>query len=314
MNMKPFVSVIIPNYNHAKYLDQRIQSVLNQSFQDFEVIILDDCSPDNGASRKVIEKYRDNPHVTHIIYNDRNSGSTFKQWDKGLNLANADIIWIAESDDYCELTFLEELIALWKRHPECSIIQSASVHVDQDGKICHPEKQYHGKEEYFTGLDYIKRFFVFSNYHIPNASGVTFRKSFAMEVPKDYENMKASGDRLFWIYMLEKGPICQINKPLSYFRQHLNKVSNKNELNGIQCRENYNINQYLHKRHYLNWMNKAREYTYYYQYIENTNFDTLETKQSLRTLWFSLCNPRVTYLYYNVILHLRDFCYRHFHI
>ena len=56
----PKVSVIIPNYNHEKYLDERIQSVLNQTYTDFEVIILDDVSKDN--SKDVIEKYRSNPH------------------------------------------------------------------------------------------------------------------------------------------------------------------------------------------------------------------------------------------------------------
>ncbi len=74
----PLVSVIIPNYNHALYLDERIQSVLNQSYGHFEVIILDDLSKDN--SREVMEKYRDYPHVSHIVYNTENSGSTFKQY------------------------------------------------------------------------------------------------------------------------------------------------------------------------------------------------------------------------------------------
>ena len=78
------VSVIIPNYNHAKYLEQRIDSVLNQSYQDFEVIILDDCSKDN--SRDVIEKYRSHERVSHIVYNEQNSGGTFNQWNKGLSL------------------------------------------------------------------------------------------------------------------------------------------------------------------------------------------------------------------------------------
>ena len=74
------VSVIIPNYNHARYLDERIQSVLNQTYQNFEVIILDDKSTDN--SREVIEKYRAHPKIVHIIYNEINSGSTFRQWEK----------------------------------------------------------------------------------------------------------------------------------------------------------------------------------------------------------------------------------------
>ena len=101
----PLVSVIIPNYNHAVYLDERIKSVLNQTYQNFELIILDDCSPDNGASMAIIEKYRNNPHISHIVYNDVNSGSTFKQWHKGLELAKGDLIWIAESDDNCEKSF-----------------------------------------------------------------------------------------------------------------------------------------------------------------------------------------------------------------
>ena len=74
------VSVIIPNYNHSAFLKERIQSVLNQTYSDFELIILDDCSSDK--SRDIIESFRSNPKVSHIIYNDRNSGSTFRQWNK----------------------------------------------------------------------------------------------------------------------------------------------------------------------------------------------------------------------------------------
>ena len=87
----PQVSVIIPNFNHAAYLDQRINSVLNQTYQDFEVILLDDCSTDN--SKEVLLKYSDNMKVAHVIFNDKNCGSTFNQWKKGLHLAKGKYIW-----------------------------------------------------------------------------------------------------------------------------------------------------------------------------------------------------------------------------
>lgn len=107
-NLNPLVSAIIPNYNHARYLKQRLDSVFNQTYQNFEVILLDDCSTDN--SLEIIEKYNGNPHLSQIVVNESNSGSVFKQWDKGINLAKGELIWIAESDDYCELTFLEEMV------------------------------------------------------------------------------------------------------------------------------------------------------------------------------------------------------------
>src|SRR5688572_4442057 len=107
-NNNPLVSVIIPNYNHAEYLRNRIDSVLNQTFQDIEVILLDDYSADR--SLEILREYSDHPKVSHIVANDANSGSTFRQWEKGIDLAIGDWVWIAESDDWCETTFLESVL------------------------------------------------------------------------------------------------------------------------------------------------------------------------------------------------------------
>ena len=103
------VSVIVPNYNHAPYLRQRLDSIFNQTYQDFEVIILDDYSTDN--SREIIEEYRSRPQLSHIVYNETTSGSPFKQWAKGFDLAKGEYIWIAESDDWAEVNFLDELVS-----------------------------------------------------------------------------------------------------------------------------------------------------------------------------------------------------------
>ena len=75
-----FVSVIVPCYNHAPYLKQRIESILNQTYQNFELILLDDVSPDESA--EILLSYKDHPKVSHCIINEKNSGSTFHQWNK----------------------------------------------------------------------------------------------------------------------------------------------------------------------------------------------------------------------------------------
>lgn len=79
--MNPYVSVIIPNYNHAEYLDRRLRSVYNQTYDCFEVILLDDCSVD--GSLRIIKQYQNSPHLRTIIVNERNTGSPFLQWEKG---------------------------------------------------------------------------------------------------------------------------------------------------------------------------------------------------------------------------------------
>ena len=101
-------SVIIPNYNHALFLADRIESVLAQTYPDLEIIILDDCSTDH--SRDIIEKYREHPLVTHIVYSTANSGSPFVQWKNGIELASHEWIWIAETDDLATPSFLEEAV------------------------------------------------------------------------------------------------------------------------------------------------------------------------------------------------------------
>jgi glycosyltransferase involved in cell wall biosynthesis len=78
----PLVSIIVPNYNHEKFLKKRLDSIFNQTFQDFEVILMDDCSTDD--SRIILSDYAKNSKVSHCIFNESNSGNTFKQWVKGL--------------------------------------------------------------------------------------------------------------------------------------------------------------------------------------------------------------------------------------
>src|SRR5260221_12262396 len=105
----PTVSVIIPNYNHAQFLRQRVDSVLGQTFQDFELILLDDCSTDESQS--ILREYASDPRV-RMEFNEKNSGSTFKQWNKDVRLTREEYVWIVDSDDYAARHLLESLVSL----------------------------------------------------------------------------------------------------------------------------------------------------------------------------------------------------------
>ncbi len=221
----PKVSVIIPNYNHAPFLKERIDSVLNQTFQDFEVIILDDKSPDN--SREIIESYRSHRKVSHIVYNDENSGSTFKQWKKGIGLSTGEWIWIAESDDVAESMFLKELLSKIDTHENIAvafcasmIIDQNSVHIGREGWVHDISNRDWGKDFVSNGVDEIKTHMFYKN-AIPNASAVLFRKSAVpLSVFDEIVKMKFAGDWLFWIQLLENGNVAYSAKLLNMFRWH----------------------------------------------------------------------------------------------
>ena len=97
---QPRVSVIVPSYNHARFLRQRIESILGQSFRDFELILLDDCSTDDSVS--ILREYESHARLSALVVNAQNSGSPMAQWKRGLDLAAGELIWIAESDDWAE--------------------------------------------------------------------------------------------------------------------------------------------------------------------------------------------------------------------
>ena len=136
----PFVSVIIPNYNHAVFLNQRIESVLTQTYRNFEVIILDDCSTDE--SRSIIQSFISKDARFNFISNNENSGSTFKQWNKGVELAESDLIWIAESDDVADPAFLQQALPHFKNDPSVVLVYCQSNRINATGQNVGSWKDY----------------------------------------------------------------------------------------------------------------------------------------------------------------------------
>lgn len=224
----PKISIIIPNYNHANYLQERIESVLHQSFQNFEIIILDDNSTDNSLD--VINQYKNHPKVKQILTNNENSGSTFKQWNKGINYASGEWIWIAESDDFCNDDFLEKVMKPIEDNKNIVLSYSQSTRVNSKGEITGSWLDWtEGLFPLFSdnfqldGTLFIEKY-LFNRNVIPNASAVVFNKNAFIKAGKTDENIKYTSDWLLWMKILLQGNIAFNAKPLNHFRYHTKSV------------------------------------------------------------------------------------------
>ena len=277
----PLVSIIIPNYNHAQYLDERFQSVLNQTYQNFEVIILDDKSTDNSV--EVINQYKDNPHMAQIIINEENSGSPFIQWNKGFELAKGEWIWIAESDDSCEPLFLEKLMAYVD--DTTSFVFCRSKRMDQYGEPVYENWQ----DELTDSLtmdgkqfidEYLRRKCI-----VWNASSAIFRRDNVFQIPADYMRFRAAGDWLFWICLARLGNVSFENTPLNSFRLHDNNTTQQSIQSGVAKVEWAKLYHYLVSNGYISqqYYREVRKNAVYS--IFEYNIIEREMKERVLNVW-----------------------------
>lgn len=237
----PKVTVIIPNYNHTRFLEERIHSVLNQTYQDFEVLYLDDASTDN--SNQVFAKFADDKRI-RAIYNQVNSGSPFKQWNKGIREAKGEYVWIAESDDYADERLLAKLVAQLDKHPTAGIAYCQSLNIDESNNILSSRENWTAdldeqrwKKDFFNnGKDECSRYLIRKN-TISNASAVLIRRAIYQRVGGADEKMKICGDWMMWAKILLVSDIAFVADPLNRYRSHYNTVRNNTEIGGLGLEE-----------------------------------------------------------------------------
>ncbi|WP_418696869.1 glycosyltransferase family 2 protein [Bacteroides sp.] len=251
MKDTPVVSVVLPNYNHSLFLKERIESILNQTYQNFEVILLDDCSTD--SSKDILLLYKDHPKVSSLVLNERNTGNTFFQWDKGIRLAKGKYIWIAESDDCADVHFLEMTVAALEQNPDATMCLTGSVLIDEHSHRMKRKSRDRWKEtgevRKFEGQEYAKHNLLYRNY-VYNASMVVFRRNVYDKLDKSFQQLRCGGDWQFWVEVAQEGNVIEIRKKMNYFRQHSNKVSNRAKQTGEGGADVIEVMQYviLHTR------------------------------------------------------------------
>ena len=306
------VSVIIPNYNYARFLRLRIDSVLNQTHRNLEVIILDDCSTDQ--SKEVIEAYRKEKRISHIIYNEQNSGTTFKQWQKGFELAKGEYIWIAEADDYADPRLLETLISKMADDKEIKVGFVNSNWVTPDGT--HLRKGYTIRKPYKVcdGKRFVRKRMLKGNY-IYNASMAIFRRDALAHVDQRYMSFRSCGDKLFWKSLAEQGKVLYVCQTLNYFRIHDDKVTSNSTASGLLFEEEnrlFHIN--LDDRTISDNSTRLNVVRFFLKKIKNNKyqFRSHEIYQHCRKLWKEECNYKNKQL--PITFRCRCFLYNLFHL
>lgn len=220
-------------------MDERISSVLQQTFQDFEIIILDDCSTDN--SRAIIEQWLQKDERISFYPNEVNSGSPFFQWNKGATLAQGEYLWIAESDDIAEPTLLENLVELLDKNPQVGIAFAQSDLVDENSNYLHSYNEHYQfafksdrweSDFIASGKMECEKYLLITN-TIPNASAALFRKDIFIKAGGPNPKWKLNGDWFFYAQMLMISDLAFCSKTLNHFRKHTDtqrQRSNENPL------------------------------------------------------------------------------------
>lgn len=234
------VSVVIPNYNYANYIEKRIESIINQTYPIYELIILDDCSTDDSV--KVIENVVNNlkkvkPDImVKFVKNKKNSGCVFKQWQKAFELSTGDYLWIAEADDLCSKYFLNVAMqGFLNENVALSFTESEGI--DEEENVIYkdfriwtdPYKEKIFKTSFVKkGTDFINESLCINN-SITNASGVIFDKrknNNFLDILKNAQQYKLSGDWYFYANYIKNYSISYSSDSLNYHRVHQGSVTN----------------------------------------------------------------------------------------
>lgn len=257
------VSVIVPNYNHARYLVDRLESIYQQSYTNFEVLLLDDGSTDESVA--ILKSYQEKyPEKTQLLLNTQNSGSPFSQWLHGISAASGDVIWIAESDDWCDHDFLAKLLPFF--HDESVMLAYCNTVFMQDGKKIWDIQSYlqafpldFTKSFVISAPEFVKQVMYCKN-AIPNASSALFRKPLDTTFLDQAKNFKLCGDWYFYLSFLRGGVVAYCADTIDYYRIQQKSTSLLVQKTPAYYQEQYAIMEYTLSAYTLTQAHRDKKY------------------------------------------------------
>ena len=258
----PRVSVIVPNFNYRRYLPERLASIAAQTWPIYELIVLDDASAD-GSRQWLEQEARSRFPEARMVFNDTNSGSAFRQWRKGVELATGDVVWIAEADDLAMPDFLRTTVRAFD-DSETVISYCQSQQMREDGSttgadyleyVADLSRDRWRADHVAEGADEIARHLAVKN-TIPNVSGALFRRQPLAAVMQEHcdriERLRVAGDWLTYVLLLERGRLAFKAQALNLHRRHAGGIAvstARSNGNADHLREILAVQRFVADRH-----------------------------------------------------------------
>lgn len=242
--LSPTISVVFTSYNHKEYLSQALDALLNQTFRNFELIIVDDCSTD--GSQEILKDYAKKDERIRLYLNKENSGSYVNSTNYGATLALAPYIVLAQCDDFAFPDQLQKLYSARMDNEECQVVFSSSVLVDETGKAIDIDYNFRNRKfkEVVSDTCVIEHKvateLLLNECIIPNLGAALIDRSLYNEVGGLSTSYRVLADWDFWLKCSLISNFVYLKSPLNNFRQHKTTIrsSVKTEL---QLNELYDI-------------------------------------------------------------------------
>ena len=241
----------MPNYNYAQYLEQRFQSILDQTYQDFELIFIDDASQDDSVE---LVRRKFGARIDRLETSQANSGNPFKQWNRGVRLARGEFIWIAEADDACASGFLARMVEALQRSPRIGLAYCHTQPIDDAGRVIDADyyARYVGELDpgrwrsdfENDGREEVRAYLARKN-TITNVSGVVFRRAAYMAAGLAPEEMRMCGDWLMYCRVLHDWDVAFVAEPMNFHRQHAARHTQNSVLDLTYFEEFLRVQQYV---------------------------------------------------------------------
>jgi glycosyltransferase involved in cell wall biosynthesis len=215
----PLISVILPVYNAEKYVSQAIESILTQTFQDFELILIEDGSTDQ--SPRILQSYQTEDERIRLVKNEANLG-LISTLNKGIGIAKGKYIARMDADDICRPTRLEKQMKFLEKHPEIDVLGTGMEYIQEDGFELgwfeiHPKT---------PGA--IRWILMFGN---PFGHPTILLRKKAIDKVQGYsEQDRLVEDYALWTRMIQARNGANLDEPLVKYRLHPESVSTANQL------------------------------------------------------------------------------------